>query len=402
MNAATSLSEGQGGDFLTAENPAPKYKGKVVEIPVTGTWTPEQLQADYLKDCAHMTRTQLRKKYTLTYDSWKNMKQRAKEGAIIHQLFHDFVSFLRLVGPRLYDNYTLDRINNADSEYPPCKVQWRDKHAQNSNKSSNVILTDNTGVSHTVSQWANIKGMSADTIRKRVGNGWTPDEAIHGKAAGTSPLKAAFASHGEWADSPWPVGDELPLEQMYQATFFDGSNHHDEFGLPDITREEFYYAKVLEAHRAFCREQYCSGQNLWKLHLATARHTALGQTVMLPSAAVLEFQSLQSNRTIFDSFLQNAELHREFGKKRKAFFSSKWRTKNERRWFYQVTPRPPRFIHPPQFSVGQFAAGKQPDLLPSPFPECGTLQPGEHAEPTVPEGEEFFHGEVLTQEEAQP
>ena len=50
---------------------------------------------DYLRDIETLTRTELRKKYLSTYNSWRNTKQRCKNGLYkLHPHFEDFVSFL--------------------------------------------------------------------------------------------------------------------------------------------------------------------------------------------------------------------------------------------------------------------------------------------------------------------
>ncbi len=54
---------------------------------------------EYIDDIKNLSKTALRKKYPLTYNRWRNMKQRKKKGAIIHQDFDDFGDFLRIMGP---------------------------------------------------------------------------------------------------------------------------------------------------------------------------------------------------------------------------------------------------------------------------------------------------------------
>jgi hypothetical protein len=166
-------------DFLSTGSIVPKHDLKCLENADSENKT--YIKDEHIKDLEILSATKLREKYKPTYSSWKNMKQRAKkQGYIIHQEFEEFKDFLRHVGPRKNNEYTLDRIDNTDLEYGPGKVEWRDKYAQNSNKSNNVYLVHDDGRKRTIAQWASITKQKPGTLYKRKKNGWTDMEIITG------------------------------------------------------------------------------------------------------------------------------------------------------------------------------------------------------------------------------
>lgn len=320
-------------DLLASGNPVPKYNNTVVEIPLSGKWTPDQLKAQYENDCVHMKPTQLGMKYKLTYDSWRNMKQRAKKGYIIHQSFADFVGFLKIMGPRTSKNYTLDRLNNDDPEYAPGKVEWRDKFAQNSNKSNNVVLTDKLGVSHTVAQWAAIKKVSTSSLYKHKSNGWNDHEAIHGKEK----LTADGAS--EWADTPWPRGKEIAWENHYQ----DRMNQRQDL----ISREQHFY------DTASSKFKYASSKLSELAEEIEGIQTNTGYWINdhefecgVPPAHLLErFEKLQSMYIKWEPIHNSAKAHLEHTKNLRKFVEcGEGHPSRERRRFLMLNPKPPRLL----------------------------------------------------------
>ncbi len=222
--------------FLGSGIPTPKKQENVIPFPQKSM--AYGLAQQYLHDCNSASDGELRVKYKLTYSSWKNMKSRAKLGAIIAQEFECFRSFLSLVGPRLSAKYTLDRLNNADNEYAPGKVEWRDKYAQNSNKGNNVYLTDNKGISKTISQWAAEKKIDPSTIRKRLKAGLSHHHAIHG-VTGSAKL-------GKILNAPWPIDREAEWEEKWRMTLSSP---------PYVSREEFFY-RLAASHLANCQMEH--------------------------------------------------------------------------------------------------------------------------------------------------
>ncbi|WP_332719852.1 hypothetical protein [Pelagibacterium mangrovi] len=182
----------------------------------------------HLHDIREMTRTQLREAYGSTYNSWRNMKERAKKGtATVHPEFQDFAHFLKNMGPKPTDRHTLDRINNDDPEYAPGKCRWLDKVGQANNRTTTIYLTvgDRT---LPLTQWAEIVGLRPDTLRKRRGLGWTDQEIVYGKSG-------ARSSGG---DFPWLEGEIKGLwVSKFQAANRWGNRNQFEFYVREMGHE---------------------------------------------------------------------------------------------------------------------------------------------------------------------
>lgn len=166
----------------------------------------------HLIDVQKLTRTELRERYPLTYSSWKNMKSRRKDGAIVAPEFDDFGDFLTHVGPRPTRGYTLDRLDNDNPEYGPKLCAWRDKSDQANNRSTTIFL-EKDGERLPLVKWAERTGQNASTMRKRVQAGWSDEEIINGERTG---LPFGSNPYAYW---PWP-GDtdekKLEWEKLYQ------------------------------------------------------------------------------------------------------------------------------------------------------------------------------------------
>lgn len=311
--------------FLKDGIPPPKYSGKVVQFPVqkTSSSSGSTHEQDHLEDVSKLLPGELRNKYALTYSAWRNMKQRAKAGAIIHQDFADFRSFLRHVGPRLHPNYSLDRLDNADPEYAPKKVMWRDKFAQNSNKGNNVILTDDSGEHHTVAQWAVITKTLSTTIHKRIANGWSEHEAIHGKTNPTTKL-----NNLSWGHTPWPVGSEPQLEDAWALEQANGHN--------DRSRESFLL-EVANDQMATAEASYNSakGQSI------DAEMGVENALISAADAAIARGRFLQAERILGRAkrVLASAREHAAY---RVRLESSRFGGRVVLRAFLKTVPRPPR------------------------------------------------------------
>lgn len=152
----------------------------------------EKMQdAGFEHDLQHLTKMQLRTKYTAEANSHRNMLTRSKRrGNKVHPAFREFRNFLRLVGPMPVSGATLDRIDNNDPEYAPGKVRWADRHTQNNNKGDTLTFYDRqTGEVFTTSRLAKLQGVDASTIRQRRARGWSDAEIIAGARLASFAIK---------------------------------------------------------------------------------------------------------------------------------------------------------------------------------------------------------------------
>lgn len=97
---------------------------------------------------------------------------------------NDFKSFESWALAHGYkDGMTLDRICN-NRGYEPGNCRWISERQQAYNRKTNRYITID-GETHTLEEWARIKGMGPDVIKHRESRGWSIEDAImvpkHGK-----------------------------------------------------------------------------------------------------------------------------------------------------------------------------------------------------------------------------
>lgn len=165
-------------------------------------------------DIEALSATGLSKKYPLTYNSWRNMKQRAHKGAIIHKRYQEFSAFLLDIGPRPNKDYSLDRIDTTNPTYGPGLCRWADQRQQSNNRGNSIYLTYK-GECLPLTVWADRTNQKADTLRARKRNGWTDAEIITGKRVKLKPsLKHDDIPNGfKW---PGSKKNQLDWELKYQ------------------------------------------------------------------------------------------------------------------------------------------------------------------------------------------
>lgn len=235
----TGCSTENSSDFLTNMIPAPNTEGELVSIQ-------QENPLQHQLDAGSMTATQLKEKYQLTYNTWKNMKQRCKKpGSILDQRFEQFSDFLWHMGPRKHQKFTLDRIDYKNPIYSPEHCQWATKQTQNQNKGNNVLLT-HEGETFTVAEWAYKTGKKADTLYKRKAKGWSDEEVITGqrKPAGLRVIRVVRLEWDELQAYLLSVRMSLAIIQRnYEADY-------DEHG-PDCIPNPVLVAKYNEAQKNF-------------------------------------------------------------------------------------------------------------------------------------------------------
>lgn len=71
---------------------------------------------------------------------------------------------------------SIDRINN-DKGYSPENCRWTDRRTQQNNTRKNLLIKAN-GETHTLSEWARIRGLSKGTIKHRLDLGWDFEDSV--------------------------------------------------------------------------------------------------------------------------------------------------------------------------------------------------------------------------------
>jgi hypothetical protein len=123
-----------------------------------------------------------------TFISWDSMKQRClnpnhksfshygEKGVVIcARCLESFDNFLFDMGVR-HAGTTLDRIDSSGN-YEPGNCRWATDELQGNNKQSNRLIT-HEGRCQTIAQWAREIGMSRQSLRHRLENGWSIKEAL--------------------------------------------------------------------------------------------------------------------------------------------------------------------------------------------------------------------------------
>lgn len=125
---------------------------------------------------------------TPEFTAWVNMIDRCTNPK--HRYFKDyggrgiavcgrwraFDSFFADMGPRPSALHTLER-KDGNAGYGPDNCVWATRTEQARNRRSNLILTIN-GQSRCAAEWAELVGIKADTLRRRIYRGLSPEEAV--------------------------------------------------------------------------------------------------------------------------------------------------------------------------------------------------------------------------------
>lgn len=115
-----------------------------------------------------------------TYRIWKNMKQRCYNPKasryenyggrgikVCDEWLNDFMNFYNWAMANGYrDELSIDRID-VDGNYEPSNCRWVTNKKQQNNKEKNRLVTYK-GVTHSVSEWADILGVGWTTLRARL------------------------------------------------------------------------------------------------------------------------------------------------------------------------------------------------------------------------------------------
>ena len=130
-----------------------------------------------------------RETHTRLHKIWESMIARCEykkhpyyseyggRGISVCENWHEYVNFRDWAIENGYsDSLTIDRIENRKG-YSPDNCRWATMKEQQNNKRSNHILNLH-GAKNTISGWSDITGINKTTIRARIENGWTVEDAL--------------------------------------------------------------------------------------------------------------------------------------------------------------------------------------------------------------------------------
>lgn len=126
---------------------------------------------------------------TSLYKAWERMKRRCLNprdksysryggaGVVISEAWLDFQVFARDMGPSFKEGLTLDRTDNSKG-YSKENCRWATKLEQARNKRK-VLLYEYKGVRLTIPEWAEVMGLSVNTLFARLKRyGWPIEKAL--------------------------------------------------------------------------------------------------------------------------------------------------------------------------------------------------------------------------------
>ena len=129
------------------------------------------------------------------YHIWLGMKQRCSNPkckeydnyggrgiTVCDEWKNDYAAFRQWAYSNGYDKTknkkecSIDRIDN-NKGYSPDNCRWADSYTQANNKNNNVCITYNN-MTHTISEWSQITGISREVIKGRLKMGWNIEDTL--------------------------------------------------------------------------------------------------------------------------------------------------------------------------------------------------------------------------------
>lgn len=110
-----------------------------------------------------------------TDPSRKDFKRYGAKGVSVCERWRSFSAFAEDMGARP-EGATIDRTDGAKG-YEPSNCRWATVKEQNRNRSYTRQITWR-GQTHCLSEWSEIVGINADTIKSRLNVGWPVEVAL--------------------------------------------------------------------------------------------------------------------------------------------------------------------------------------------------------------------------------
>jgi hypothetical protein len=158
----------------------------------------------------------------------------------------DFATFLRDVGRRPQEGYSLDRIDN-DKGYSPGNVRWVTGRIQQSNRRNNVQI-EWRGETKCLSAWSRIVNMRPGTLHARIKSGWNIERIM------TEPLrKRSYRSKMRSDDTP---EDSDLVNRITSVMRHSGLLNEEsrKMKLPDLSRRILNIVRNHAAEQTGCLE----------------------------------------------------------------------------------------------------------------------------------------------------
>ena len=99
-------------------------------------------------------------------------------GVTVAGRWHEFANFLADMGPKPSPRHSLDRFPDPGGDYGPSNCRWATSKEQARNWKTRNVRFEHGGEKLTLSEWAERLGMSRESLRDRINNGWPLERAL--------------------------------------------------------------------------------------------------------------------------------------------------------------------------------------------------------------------------------